>query len=574
MPFGNDILINSEDVNTLVTVEVPCSKFVDFVFSTVNVTVCNDSDHDKAEEFIKQKTVQIQEGEIISCNILQSDSNEVPEIYYKDTTIRTGKPKLKYGKCDFVSFTNEWEVIDWKLEFNELDINQMWKVFSDKYLESINKYVPKTYPKPGCMKKPLWMTFDCLCKIKRKKRAWARNLATRRVVDYETYKTLRNQTNDSVHVSKKNFEKFISEKSKTEPKHFRSYIKSKTKSKTTVSNLTKEDRSFTLSNSEKGSVLNKVFASVFTNENDSNIPVFEDKDFDTLLEHFVLSEATVEKHLLTSNISKSIGPDNIHPLIVKNDTKIYAPTAKSDVIQGDLDALYTWSDLWDMKFNVDKCKMMHNGRESSNHVYNMNDTELREVNEEKNLGVLFQNNLKFSQHISSKANKANSILGLINRTFSYLDRFSFMRIYTALVRPHLEYGNTIWYPHLRKDIESVEKVQMRATKLLPARHLNYENRLITLKLPTLAHRRRRGDMIQTFKILKGFGDIPYERFFTVLTSNTRGHSFKFIKPRFLDISLKPSNYSSLVHLRPNLKRQAGRMSWSYFDTKRSIFKLT
>ena len=137
-----------------------------------------------------------------------------------------------------------------------------------------------------------------------------------------------------------------------------------------------------------------------------------------------------------------------------------------------------------------------------NIIYSMNNTELHEVNEEKDLGILFQKDLKFSQHISSKINKSNSILGLIGRSFSYLDRYTFVKLYTALVRPHLEYGNTIWYLHLRKYIESVEKVQKRATRLLSEiKHINYEERLKTLNLPTLAHRRRRGDMIHTFKII-------------------------------------------------------------------------
>lgn len=115
-----------------------------------------------------------------------------------------------------------------------------------------------------------------------------------------------------------------------------------------------------------------------------------------------------------------------------------------------------------------------------------------------------------------------------------MDRYSFVKLYTALVHPHLEYGNTIWCPHLRKDIESIEKVQMRATRLLSEiKHLNYEERLKILNLLTLAHRRRRGDMdmVQTFKIIKGLEDIHVERFFTIVNSNTRGHMCKLAKPR-------------------------------------------
>ena len=132
-------------------------------------------------------------------------------------------------------------------------------------------------------------------------------------------------------------------------------------------------------------------------------------------------------------------------------------------------------------------------------------------------------------------NKANSTLSLIVRTFDYIEKDSFILLFKALIRPHIEYGNAIWHPFLRKDIESVENVQKRATKLVPElKDLTYIERLKKLKLPSLAHRRRRGDMIQTFKIIKfkGIKDIPSERFFKVCKeSSTRGQSLKLEKPR-------------------------------------------
>ena len=124
------------------------------------------------------------------------------------------------------------------------------------------------------------------------------------------------------------------------------------------------------------------------------------------------------------------------------------------------------------------------------------------------------------------------MLGLITRTFNYLDKNSYIRLYKAMVRCQLEYGNTVWYPYLRKDIESIEAVQKRFTRFIPGlKHLSYQNRLKNLKLPSLAHRRRRGDMIQCFKIIKGLDDIPCDKFFTFAESRTRGHCYKLIKPR-------------------------------------------
>ncbi len=74
-----------------------------------------------------------------------------------------------------------------------------------------------------------------------------------------------------------------------------------------------------------------------------------------------------------------------------------------------------------------------------------------------------------------------------------------------MVRPHLEYGCCIWSPRLKKDIEIVERVQQRATKLVPGlRNIPYHERLIKLGLPTLSYRRLRFDMIQVFKLLCGY----------------------------------------------------------------------
>lgn len=660
------------------------------------------------------------------------------DFLYSFNEYETGKSKYKYSKCDFERFSEDLSNFDWDSSFEDKDISEMWKIFYEKYKKCVETYIPKTNPKPGCQPKPLWLTFDCLSNIKRKQKAWSRYLATRRAVDFDFYKVARNRANENVRKAKKEYEKLVASKAKTEPKHFWTYVKSKVKSKSAVSNLMKPNGNLTTSDKEKATVLNDFFTSVFTAENPNNIPNIEERNFESSLDHFVINQDTVEKYLLLLNGSKSMGPDNIHPLIVKSmantfskpltlifqksidtgkipkewkdarvtplfknkgskldagnyrpvsltsivcktlekvirkemidhlitnnllsdsqfgfrsgrscilqlldvmedwslymdnniswdtlyldfakafdkvphkrllkklysygirgsilewitdfltgrrqqvavkgeksewqnvisgvpqgsvlgpvlfiifindlpdvvesivkifadDTKIYAPTSKSDVLQNDLDALYDWSKLWDMKFNVNKCKQIHYGRNNPENVYTMNNIDIIKDEQEKDLGIIFQNDLKFSQHISSKINKANSILGLINRTFIFKDQYTFLRLYVALVRPHVEYGNTIWYPHLKKDINAVEKVQMRATKLIPdIRHLSYEDRLKVLKLPSLTHRRRRGDMIQAFKILKGFEDISYERFFTVISTNTRGHNWKLAKPR-------------------------------------------
>ena len=114
----------------------------------------------------------------------------------------------------------------------------------------------------------------------------------------------------------------------------------------------------------------------------------------------------------------------------------------------------------------------------------MNFEDIETASEEKDLEVTFQQDLKFGSHIAEKVNKAiNSTLSLIVRTFDYIEKDSFILLYKSLVRPHVEYGNTIWYPFLRKDIESVEKIQRHATKLIPElKDMTYTERLKKVKI--------------------------------------------------------------------------------------------
>ena len=97
-----------------------------------------------------------------------------------------------------------------------------------------------------------------------------------------------------------------------------------------------------------------------------------------------------------------------------------------------------------------------------------------------------------------------SSLRVIKRTFNHIDAESFAILYKAYIRPHLEYCVQAWCPYLKKDIKTLEKVQRRATKLVPKlRKQPYNQRLKALNLYPLEVRRIRGDLIETFKIMNG-----------------------------------------------------------------------
>ena len=169
-----------------------------------------------------------------------------------------------------------------------------------------------------------------------------------------------------------------------------------------------------------------------------------------------------------------------------------------------------------MEYNVEKCKVLHIGNNNPEEKYKMGieNKILSTCESEKDLGVTFDIDLSFDVHIQNATKKANRAIGLIRRSFDYLDKDMFIKLYKALVRPHLEYGNTIWHPRLKRQSIAIENVQRRATKILNCcKNMSYTERLKFLKLPTLKHRRQRGDLIETFKIYHGYTDISFKQLF-------------------------------------------------------------
>jgi hypothetical protein len=207
------------------------------------------------------------------------------------------------------------------------------------------------------------------------------------------------------------------------------------------------------------------------------------------------------------------------------------------LFQQDIDSISAWCTLWQLKLNILKCLYIRYGLVNRpTFDYSISGILLKKVMSTKDLGVVFDSKLSFSEQCNDVVNKGFMRANMLLKCFQSRDRRLQINLFNTFVRPILEFNSPVWSPHLIKDVTAIERVQKYFTKNLKGlKNKTYNQRLIILNQPTLQSRRIRADMIYLFKILHGLVDMNLKRLFPVNTSaysfNLRGHAFMLYAPK-------------------------------------------
>ncbi len=219
--------------------------------------------------------------------------------------------------------------------------------------------------------------------------------------------------------------------------------------------------------------------------------------------------------LLYINDLPDLMPSAVTSKLFADDLKLYAPVINSSSLQSALHLLLEWCSRWQLYVQPLKCHVLPVGRAVDDYTaFTLGNVVLHKVDSCRDLGVIMSSSLTFVEHYSSVVEKASRALAVLFRCFRTNNKRILLLAFNVYVRPILEYCSPVWNPCLIGNIKVLESVQRNFTRRLYSRcnlgYQDYESRLNTLGMSSLAHRRRIADLLMCYQIMTSqieIGDI-------------------------------------------------------------------
>lgn len=243
--------------------------------------------------------------------------------------------------------------------------------------------------------------------------------------------------------------------------------------------------------------------------------------------------------LFINDLPSTINDSNV--LLYADDVKLflsYKWAEDYNLLQRDLNNMVEWCNHNLMSLNLQKCRKISFSRFSPAVVsYHIQGHCLEEVSYINDLGVFLDSKLRYNLHIESIINKANSLLGFLKRwAKEFNDSYITKHLFTALVRPSLEYACVVWDPSYNCYIDQIESVQKKFL-LFALRGLPWDtsiplppylDRLNLIHLPSLRKRRTIASILFLTNLIKGNIDSPY--LLNLITFNIPHRTSRYFLP--------------------------------------------
>ena len=215
-----------------------------------------------------------------------------------------------------------------------------------------------------------------------------------------------------------------------------------------------------------------------------------------------------------------------HLSMYADDTKLYQrnkSTTDCNLLQKDLDNVFSWARSWQLKLNPDKTKHLCTGTCKISFDFMLNGNIIDKVDSICDIGVHIQSCLKSTNHCNQIIKKGYFNIRNMFNTFKGHKIEFYVSMYRSYIRPVLESSSQVWSPYLIGDIDNIESVQRYFTRKLPGLSgMSYKDRLSKLKLESLEERRIKADLVLYYKILYKKLDVATNSCIKTFKSH-RGH---------------------------------------------------